>query len=320
MSDQEMPIDSHYLLGGQAIFQSMPDGWRLRTGVWAPKKSDSSAQKGTLFFLNGRGDFLEKYDEFCRDMSGHGYHVASWDWRGQGLSGRTLEGDPRSHLESFDILLADSQTLFALPEFMQLPKPWYLAAHSMGGNLAVRLMMADQTLFNRALLYAPMLGISSAPLSGIMARRFVKFMCSIGQETRYAPGQGSYGVLFRSPLRQRRLTGDIVRFAQEGDAIRHNPELAIGGVTMGWSNAAFQSIDYILHSVDVSSLKFPILMFLAELEYIVESGVAESFAKRLPSCEVRYVKAARHEILREVDVIRNNVIAQTLEFLSQDKQ
>jgi lysophospholipase len=319
MSDQKEPIDSLYLLGGHAIYHTMPDGWHLRIGIWKPKNIDSSPQKGTLFFMNGRGDFLEKYAEFCRDMTGHGYHAASWDWRGQGLSGRTLEGDPRSHLESFDLLLDDSRSLFASPEFQQLPKPWYLAAHSMGCNLALRLVIVDQTLFHKALLFAPMLGINSTPLSGVMARRFVKFMCSIGQETRYAPGQGPYGVLFRSPLRQRRLTGDVTRFAQEGDAVRNNPKLAIGGVTMGWSNAAFQSIDYILNLEDVTRIQMPIVMFLAELEYIVESDVAEAFAKRLHRCDVRYVEAARHEILREVDSIRNNVITQILAFLAQDK-
>jgi lysophospholipase len=308
-------VPNERLLGGTEQFVRMADGWLLRVGIWAASRPSSVQPKGTLFFLNGRGDFLEKYAEFCMNMAEAGYNVVSWDWRGQGLSGRTTSGDPRSHLESFDILVDDAIALLGHTMFAELPRPWSLAAHSMGGHLALRLLAAKSDIVSKAILLAPMMGILTAPMSAMMARRFVRFMCSIGQGTRYAPGQGSYGLLFRSPIRQRRLTGDTGRFAAEGDAIKANPKLAIGGVTIGWSQAAFDSIDMLFESEDVAAIRLPILMFLAGLEYIVDSEAAARFAERLPNCAVRRIEGARHEMLRESDAIRKNVIDQICAFL-----
>ncbi len=303
------------LLGGTEHFVDMADGWSLRVGIWAASRLSGAEPKGTLFFLNGRGDFLEKYAEFCMNMAAAGYDVVSWDWRGQGLSGRTTPGDPRSHLESFDILVDDALALFNHPMFSKLPLPWNLAAHSMGGHLALRLLAKKPDIVSKAILLAPMMGIMTAPMSAGMAQRFVRFMCSIGQGMRYAPGQGSYGLLFRSPIRQRRLTGDTGRFAAEGDAIKSNSKLAIGGVTIGWSQAAFDSIHMLLEIEKIAAIRLPVLMFLAELEYIVDSEAAERFAARLPNCAVHKIEGARHEMLRETDIIRNKVIDQIQIFL-----
>ena len=43
--------------------------------------------RGTLFVLNGRADFSERYFEFNKEMTARGLAVVSFDWRGQGGSG-----------------------------------------------------------------------------------------------------------------------------------------------------------------------------------------------------------------------------------------
>ncbi len=312
MVDAASHPQSDHLFGGRAAFVTLRDGWQLRTAVW---DSLVSPVHGTLFFLNGRGDFLEKYGEFCRDAALAGFQVASWDWRGQGLSGRIPADQSRSHLESFDGLLADMVDILARAPLANLPKPWFLVAHSLGGHLALRHLQTDRESFAKAVLLAPMLGISTGPISPQMARRFVRLMCAVGQGGRYAPGQSDYGPLFRSRMRQLRLTGDARRFAQEGNAIKQNPQLAIGGVTMAWSLAAFQSIDQLLAADAVEQITTPILMLLAKLEHVVDSTASESLGARLPHAEVRTIAHGRHELLREVDSVRSDVARQIFDFL-----
>ena len=38
--------------------------------------------RGTVVFLNGRADFVERYFETMADMQARGFHVAGFDWRG----------------------------------------------------------------------------------------------------------------------------------------------------------------------------------------------------------------------------------------------
>ena len=69
------------------------DGVNLRFARWAPPPG----RKGTVFVLQGRAEFIEKYFETVRDLRARGFAVATFDWRGQGLSDRpVLRSDSRA--------------------------------------------------------------------------------------------------------------------------------------------------------------------------------------------------------------------------------
>ncbi len=286
------------------------DGWLIRTGLWR-----ASAPRGTIFFLNGRGDFLEKYAEACRQWQGSGYSVFSWDWRGQGLSGRMFGDRTRAHLESFDPMLADALALMRDPAVQQLPLPWIVAGHSMGGHLALRMMHDEPAMFAKAILLAPMLGINSGPLPGKMVRRFVRLMTATGQGKRFALGQSPYGALTRSKFRQQRLTSDVARFKEEAEAIDATPELASGGVTFGWVDAAFRSLDIISAPGYMESIQTQTLVLLAGREQVVDSQSAETLSKRLPAGRVSWIDGGAHELLRERDEVRDAVMTQMIDFI-----
>ena len=63
-----------------------PDGVSLRFARWAPPPG----RKGTVVVLQGRAEFIEKYFETVRDLRARGFAVATFDWRGQGLSDHAL--------------------------------------------------------------------------------------------------------------------------------------------------------------------------------------------------------------------------------------
>ena len=58
------------------------DGVTLRFARFAPPPG----RKGTVVVLQGRAEYIEKYFETVRDLRARGFAVATFDWRGQGLS------------------------------------------------------------------------------------------------------------------------------------------------------------------------------------------------------------------------------------------
>src|ERR1700744_5118098 len=74
-----------------------PDGGRLGYAPWARPPG----RKGTVCVFQGRAEFIEKYFEVVRDLRARGFAVATFDWRGQGLSDRPLRDRYRGHVMSF---------------------------------------------------------------------------------------------------------------------------------------------------------------------------------------------------------------------------
>jgi len=64
-----------------------PDRVDLRFARWAPP----AGRKGTVCIFQGRAEFIEKYYEMARELRARGFAVATFDWRGQGLSQRALK-------------------------------------------------------------------------------------------------------------------------------------------------------------------------------------------------------------------------------------
>ena len=58
--------------------------------------------QGTVCILQGRAEFIEKYFETVGDLLLRGFAVATFDWRGQGLSARRLGNPRKGHVRRFD--------------------------------------------------------------------------------------------------------------------------------------------------------------------------------------------------------------------------
>src|SRR5271156_3351386 len=82
------------------------DGVSLRYARWAPPPG----RKGTVCIFQGRAEFIEKYFEVVRDLRARGFAVATFDWRGQGLSQRLLNDRLKGHVGSFAEYATDLET------------------------------------------------------------------------------------------------------------------------------------------------------------------------------------------------------------------
>ena len=86
-----------------------PDAVSLRFARWAPPRG----RKGTVCLFQGRSEFIEKYFETVRDLRARGFAVATFDWRGQGLSKRALADPQKGHVRNFSEYVTDLETAMA---------------------------------------------------------------------------------------------------------------------------------------------------------------------------------------------------------------
>lgn len=310
--------------GAVVAMREMRDGWPVRTVLW-PGRADGP---GSILFITGRGDFLEKYCETFHDLTDAGWGVATFDWRGQGLSGRQGDDLMKGHSPGFDNWLGDLDELIGW--FREsLPGPWFAVAHSMGGHLLQRHLAGENGEFSRAVLLSPMLGVKAPPLGPFLARLLARFMVRIGRGGAYVPGGGPYRKGTPNLRRQRLLTTDPDRYADEGWWIERNPALALGSVTFGWLNATFVSLRALFspspgavvtgEGADLTPMlqriTTPMLIMIATDDRLVDNGVTRRAQALMPYARLEEVPRAGHELLREVGPVRARVLARVTAFL-----
>lgn len=285
-----------------------PDGWPLRTLRCLPE----GEARGTIVFLNGRADFIEKYLESYGAFLEWGYAVATLDWRGQGLSGRLGDHPHKGHQADFDTLVRDLAA-WINDAAEELPQPFYLVAHSMGGHIALRYLAEHSGSFGSfgagAVLLAPMLGLRTGGIPSPVTKRLARWMVSRGRAGEFAPTQRPHGAWQSSALRQGALTSDAERFADEVWWTQRNPALALGGVTYGWLDAAFRSLDRLHTPGYLQGVRTPVLILLPEHEQVVDPVAARHVAAHLPDCRLEVIPAGRHELLRDTDTVRSATLA-----------
>lgn len=290
------------------------DGLPIRFGVWpCPGKP----VQGSIVLLNGRGEFMEKYTEPIQDLHQRGFDVFSMDWRGQGLSGRLLPDRLKGHVRNFEDYVTD---LAGFVETMVSPsaaRPLTLVAHSMGAHNALRYLYGKRSDIDRAVLLSPMIDIQTAPLASGLSRALVRLAARLGLQGSSVPGTDGYHPGL-TPFDGNRLTSDPVRFADHGQAVTHNPDLATGGPTWGWLSAAVSSIEKIQKKGFMESIDTPILIVSAGSDRIVSNPAQRIAASRLPRARLITIDGARHEILKERNCFRDQFWKAFDRFVSTD--
>lgn len=309
------PASAHWLTAS--------DGCRLRAGVWHPETSGTAASPmqplppepvgagdaGTLFLFPGRTEYLEKYGPTAREFTRRGYVVASIDWRGQGLADRLI-GDPLlGHVEDFTDYQRDVAALSAYVEAQALPRPWVLLAHSMGGAIALRSLMAQAG--NCALgvtacaFSAPMWGIRIPPLLKPAAAVLGRFGAGLGLAQMRVPTTTSQQYVQVQPFADNTLTSDPESYAFLQMQMRDHPELALGGPTVQWLASAMLETSAL---AALPSPRLPCLTFLGSDEQIVATEAIHLRMSRWPQGTLQPVEGARHELLLERAPLRAPVI------------
>ena len=278
-----------------------PDGWRLRRFDWPA----DAHPRGSILFQGGRGDIFEKYLEAFAHWHGLGWSITSFDWRGQGGSGR-LSPDPHvGHVENFEIFVDDFAAFWA--EWSRdAAGPHVAMGHSMGGHLVLRALTEGVARPDAAVLIAPMLGLNS-PLGARLGERLAGILARAGNPARPAWKVNERPATTAS--RQTLLTHDVARYEDELYWQASKPELLLGPPSWRWVVKAFESTRLQRDDPRLKTMTVPVLMILAEADQLVSAGAAMEVAARLPDVEVvRFGAESAHEVLREADGVRNRAI------------
>ncbi len=291
---------------------SAPDGHALRRIDWP----GAQPARGSILFFPGRGDFYEKYLETLEEWHRAGWRVTAADWRGQAGSGRLGDDDVTGHIEDFDDWVADLAALWS--EWKNAtPGPHILAGHSMGGHLVMRALVDGRVDPAAVVLSAPMLGMSGPPLPLALLHGVAKVMTRIGKPTRPAwkwsekPGE--------IPARRRDLLSHHAeRYADEAWWREKRPELVMGPGSWGWVERAYASTRALEAKGAMERVDMPVLIVSTSNDKLVSHEAAVRASERLPRGElVEFGPEAHHEILREVDAVRDRAMAAIAEFLDR---
>lgn len=277
--------------GGRAVYRQTADGLRLRLALWQPP----GAQAGTVLLFQGRTEYAEKYGPAAAEFAAMGYQTLVPDWRGQGLSDRLLPDRLVGHIDDFAQYQHDVATMRAFALDMDLPRPWFVLGHSMGGCIALRAL--QEGLEARAVGFsAPMFGIAIHPLVRPLARPLGALLTGLGQGHRFAPGTGAQSYVASHSPPDNALTEDAQMYAFMRDQLRAHPELGLGGPSCGWVHAALRE------SQAVSGAALPALpchCALGTAETIVDSARIRATIARWPGATLALVPGGRHEVMME---------------------
>lgn len=289
--------------GFETALVAAADGLRIRMAFLpAGEASKDAPSKGTVFVLQGRAEFIEKYGEVFGELHARGFAISTLDWRGQGGSDRQLRNPRKGHVEDFDDYLLDLDVLVVEAERRGLPKPFGVLAHSTGACIALMAAGRGETPFRRMVLTAPLTGIAGLKFPGA-ARVLARTLTSIGLSTFFVPGGGAQSVS-EKPFEGNVLTSDRSRFETAHRWLAAEPSLAIGDPTIGWADAAFEAMAG-FHEEGFGRLnRTPILMLLAGADQVVDTAASEALALRMRDASAILLPGSQHEILMENDAIR----------------
>ncbi len=289
---------------------SAGDGWPLRTY----RQPAQASHKGSILWLGGRGDIFEKYLEAFAEWSAMGWSVTSFDWRGQGGSGRLGRNPNVGHVNDFGPWIDDLARFWE--DFIRIePGPCIIMGHSMGGHLVLRALAERRVRPDGTVLSAPMLGFDTGLLPFWLARIVARAMAAVTSNAHPAWRENERPAS-RSASRQSFLTRDDARYADEIWWQDHNRGLLLGPPSWGWLAAAYRSIGGLRARGAVEHVITPTLIVGTDGDELVSPAAIRDFAARLPRAQLIMLdKSVAHEVLRERDEPRGRLMAAIWDFL-----
>lgn len=275
--------------GGRTVWAETPDRVRIRIGIWG------AGDRGTVLLLPGRTEYIEKYGRTARDLLARGYATIAIDWRGQGLAQRALADRLVGHVDDFDEYQRDFDTLITVAQSEGLPRPYFLLGHSMGGCIGLRALMRGAPV-NAAVFSAPMWGISMAAWMRPVAHVVSALARPFGQAHRYAPGTGGQTYVTSVPFQGNVLTTDPDMWDYMCRQVAAQPDLALGGPSLGWLRAALRECGAL---TALPAPRIPCITALGSAEKVVDVAPIHLRMAAWPGGRLDHYPGAEHEVPME---------------------
>jgi len=252
-----------------------------------------------VLLFPGRTEYVEKYGPAAQDLAQRGFATISVDWRGQGLADRML-GDPRvGHVDEFQNYQKDVAVVIEAARKLDLPRPYFLLAHSMGGAIGLRALHENLPV-QAAAFSAPMWGIQLKPHLRPAAWLLGRVMPAIGHGGTLAPGTKLEPYVLSDPYVDNKLTTDERMFDMMRSHLNAHPDLGLGGPSYTWLHEALMECATLS---ELPSPDLPCLSFHGHNERIVDVNRIDERMRRWPGSRLERVDG-EHEVLMETPSVR----------------
>ena len=306
-------LKKHMLENSQIFFRKSKDGRKLRIAIWKHQKTSGY---GTVFFLNGHREFIEKYSETFEFFIKKGFNVITLDWRGWGLSERPFPSRPKiQHISSAREYQLDLDNVIRLAKEKDLTSPWYLVAHSLGCLIGLRRLISEPLSFEKFIFLSPLWGnfpYVSRPIQRFVVK-FEKALRFLGliMLTQQSPEKYKPYCL-TVDFKKNTLTSDGTQFKRLQSILEANENLHSGTPTLGYFIAILKEIDA-LNLTIIPDRK--ILVLLAGKEQITDNKAVIKLIEKFNFIDVVAIKESNHEILIEKEKIRKEALSLIYTFL-----
>lgn len=300
MADAELFAHPDYPMPGhgRVWFAQTRDGAKVRFASWRPTVKPV---RGTVVLVQGRAEFIERYGETAAELRRRGFHVLTFDWRGQGGSQRFVRRERKGHVGWLRHYEADLALAMAQMQ-ERCPGPYFALAHSMGAALCLDAARRGALPVSRLVALAPMLDLAIIE-NPKAAGRLASVLFWLGFGKAFVPGGGDTAIATK-PFDGNRLSGDPVRYARNSALSAAARHLSIGDPTIAWVRTAFRLMARLAAPHAAREVRVPTLVIAAGRDRVVSTPAIERFAARLKTGGALVLREARHEILMESDPIR----------------
>ena len=272
------------------------DGTKLRVCNWT-----QSDPRGTVFVFQGRTEYIEKYGRIAQMLVQCGWNVVAIDWRGQGYSERPDHDPMQGYVDHFAQYQQDIDALIDYAKSIDLPKPWNMVGHSMGGCIGLRALHRRSDEFDHVTFSAPMWGIEFGTLMNPFAGTIAKIGVSLGFAKSYVPSASSECYLLTGEFDGNRLTNDPENWRYMVDQVKGDAELRLGGPSFSWVNAAVIEMNDLMSSTPPD---VPAMTLLGTDEAVVSAKNIRDHMTKWDNSILLEIHNGRHEVLME----RNDLI------------
>lgn len=294
----------------QAFWLRTSDGVRIRLGHAASKGA-----RGTVFILPGRSEYIEKYGRTAKDFVRAGFDVVTVDWRGQGLADRLCADPMVGHVGRFLDFQKDWAAVCAFARKRDLPRPWHMLAHSMGGCIGLRALMSGSDMAS-VVFTGPMWGIRIAAYLRPAAWLLPRVAIALGQGHRLAPGTSNKSYPASEPFEQNLLTSDPEMFDYMRRHVEAEPKFGLGGPSLSWLSSALAECNAL---AAMPSPAIPALCFVGSNERIVDTTRIRERMTNWKGGKLLLVDGAEHEVLMEGANTRRQVTGASVSLFSSFK-
>lgn len=294
--------------GGAAHWLDTADGVRIRVAHWP-----LDAAKGTVLIFPGRTEFIEKYGDTAKQLQDRGYASLAIDWRGQGIADRMTPNRAVGYVDEFSDYQHDVAAVMDYAASIDLPKPYFLMGHSMGGCIGLRALMNGLGV-KAAMFSAPMWGVMMAPHLRAAAWSLSTVAMRLGFDQKIAPGQHETGYVLREDFAVNTLTNDRAFWDMLGAQLKAQPDLGLGGPSLRWLN---RSLTEMRALSELPSPPTPCLTYVGTDEVIVDPARIHSRMNAWTNGTLRVIPDGKHEMLMDTPEMRDPIYDETVAFFAR---